>query len=103
MTDDTQDKKPPKLTLVQKRAIDASVEISLSPPEDIAYQHTVFCQARVEGRIQGCIRRMGELAPFRLPSVRRNTRRSRYCSLRLCLTVLRFRLTALLVLQRLKY
>jgi hypothetical protein len=37
MTDDTQDKKPPKLTLVQKRAIDASIEISLSPPEDIAY------------------------------------------------------------------
>jgi len=53
MTDDTEDKKPPKLTLVQKRAIDASVEISLSPPEDIAYQHTVFCQTCLPYRNPG--------------------------------------------------
>jgi hypothetical protein len=50
---DTEDKKPPKLTLVQKRAIDASVEISLSPPEDIAYQHTVFCQTCLPYRNPG--------------------------------------------------
>ena len=53
MTDDTEDKKPLKLTLVQKRAIDASVEISLSPPEDIAYQHTVFCQTCLPYRNPG--------------------------------------------------
>ena len=53
MTDDTQDQKLPKLTLVQKRAINASVEIALSPPEDIAYQHTVFCQTCLPYRDPG--------------------------------------------------
>ncbi len=53
MTDDTEEKKPPKLTLVQKRAVNASVDISLSPPEDIAYQHTVFCQTCLPYRNPG--------------------------------------------------
>jgi hypothetical protein len=54
MTDDTEkDKKPPKLTLVQKRAVDASARISLSPPEEIAYQHTVFCQTCLPYRDPG--------------------------------------------------
>jgi hypothetical protein len=53
MTDDPKEKKTPKLTLVQKRAVDASVEISLSPPEDIAYQHTVFCQTCLPYRDPG--------------------------------------------------
>jgi hypothetical protein len=52
-TGDTPDTKLPKLTLVQKRAINASVEISLSPPEDIAYQHTVFCQTCLPYRNPG--------------------------------------------------
>jgi hypothetical protein len=53
MTDDPKEKAAPKLTLVQKRAINASVEISLSPPEDIAYQHTVFCQTCLPYRDPG--------------------------------------------------
>ena len=57
MTDDpedkTNDKKPPKLTLIQKRAVKTSVDISLSPPEDIAYQHTVFCQTCLPYRDPG--------------------------------------------------
>ncbi len=53
MTDDTEEKKPPKLTLVQKRAAKSSVDISLSPPEEIAYQHTVFCQTCLPYRDPG--------------------------------------------------
>ncbi len=53
MTDDTQDKEPPKLTLVQKRSVKSSVDISLSPPEEIAYQHTVFCQTCLPYRNPG--------------------------------------------------
>ncbi len=53
MTDNTEEKKPPKLTLVQKRAVKTSVDISLSPPEEIAYQHTVFCQTCLPYRNPG--------------------------------------------------
>ncbi len=53
MSDDTEEKKPPKLTLVQKRAAKSSVDISLSPPEEIAYQHTVFCQTCLPYRNPG--------------------------------------------------
>ncbi len=53
MAGDTEEKKPPKLTLVQKRAAKTSVDISLSPPEEIAYQHTVFCQTCLPYRDPG--------------------------------------------------
>ncbi len=53
MSDDTEEKNPPKLTLVQKRAAKSSVDISLSPPEEIAYQHTVFCQTCLPYRDPG--------------------------------------------------
>ena len=53
MADDTQDKKPPQLTLVQKRAMESGIDIALYPPEDIAYQHTVFCQTCLPYRNPG--------------------------------------------------
>jgi len=53
MTDDTQDQKPPKLTPVQRRALDIGIDILMYPPEDIAYQHTVFCQTCLPYRDPG--------------------------------------------------
>jgi hypothetical protein len=53
MTDNTQDKKQPKLTLVQKRVIESGIDIAMYPPEDIAYQHTVFCQTCLPYRNPG--------------------------------------------------
>jgi len=46
-------KQPSKLTLVQKRAMESSIDIALYPPEDIAYQHTVFCQTCLPYRNPG--------------------------------------------------
>lgn len=38
MTDDTQDKKPPKLILVQKRAVESSKDKPVAPPEKADFQ-----------------------------------------------------------------
>jgi hypothetical protein len=53
MTDDPKEKVPPKLTLVQKRAVESGIDIVMYPPEDIAYQHTVFCQTCLPYRNPG--------------------------------------------------
>ena len=59
MSDD-QDKEPPKLSAVQRRAIDSSIDIVLQPPEDIAYQHTVLCQTCLPYRNPGADVRVWE-------------------------------------------
>ena len=48
-------KQPPlkPLSKVERRAIKTSVEISMEPPEDIAFQHTVLCQTSLPYRNPG--------------------------------------------------
>ena len=47
--------KPPvkPLTVIQRRLIKSGVDIQMEPPEDIAFQHTVFCQTSMPYRNPG--------------------------------------------------
>ena len=47
------DDKKHKLSTIQKRLIRSSVDIELNEPEDITYQHTVFCQTGLPYRNPG--------------------------------------------------
>ena len=49
------EKQPPlkPLSKVEQRAIKASVDIAMEPPEDIAFQHTVLCQTSMPYRNPG--------------------------------------------------
>jgi len=43
----------PSLSKVEKRALEKSVQISLDPPKDITFQHTILCQTSLPYRDPG--------------------------------------------------